>query len=181
MPCLICKNFDPIEPADHQQMREAGLCEQHCGNKWDGITAVNYIKEHGQECGNKLQGFCRLNPEPRPVSSAHVCAQIDVPNYFFNTYWGVERRRQDDRLLDWARAQYEALLQDSWQEAHRKQLEKENKVLRRQLESVRKISASRLARLQRRQEPQQQKPETLEPFEPLEPLPQQFPRLVAAE
>jgi hypothetical protein len=167
MACLICKYFQPLEPEGHRQMRESGRCEQHCGDRWDGHTAVHYVKDHGKN----LDGFCQWGPEPKRVSSGHVCAQIDVPDYFFNPHWALKRMNPDERLKEWSLKQYEKLLEGSWETERRNHLEEQNKELRRQLEASRKISASRLARLQKdqKQEPKQEHP-------PLE-----YPYLVAAE
>jgi hypothetical protein len=162
MACLICKYFEPIEPEEHRQMRESGRCEKHCGDCWDAHTAVTYIKEHGKN----VDGFCRWSPEPKRFSSGHVCAQIDVPDYFFNPHWALERMQPNDRLIEWSRKQYSNLFQ---QQGRVNDLEEQNQKLRRQLEASRKISASRLARLKQQQEESKQEP------------PLQYPRLVAAE
>jgi len=78
-------------------------------------------------------------------------------------------------LFDWAGVALGALCSKSWEVRQREILERQNKDLRRQLNAVRKISASRLARLQK--EPKKEKPKQQEP----KPLPESIMQLVAAE
>jgi hypothetical protein len=172
MACLVCKYFDPIEPDEHKKLREAGQCEEHCGKDWNGHTAVHYVKNHRKN----IDGWCRWNPEAKRVISGHVCAQVDIPEFYYNHNWKLDRIEPNERLMEWTRKQYRILTglhNDTWEEKRLDYLEDQNQELRRQLEASRRISASRLDRLQKQAKP---KPKLLE----LEPLPE-YPRLVAAE
>jgi hypothetical protein len=145
MSCLICKYFQPIEPQDHRELREAGRCEGNCGKEWNHYTAVRYIRQHR----NGLDGFCRLQPEARRVPARHVCAQISVPEYYFNNGWGLRRLKSDDYLDEWAAEQFNALRHDSWESQRRSYLEEQNAELRRQLTASRAVSRKRLERLKK--------------------------------
>jgi hypothetical protein len=174
MPCLVCKYFQAIEPQDHRELRETGRCQSSCGDRWNSMTAVRYVREHKKD----LKGWCMFNPAPLEKHSGHVCAQIDIPEYFYNSAWGLEHREPRDHLFEWARQQHTNLMRGSWASRRNEELEEQNVELRRQLAAARKVSASRLKRLQK-QKPE--KPEIPEKSgQPLDPLPQ-YPRLVAAE
>jgi hypothetical protein len=169
MTCLICRYFQPVEPAQHKQDREAGRCESGCGKKWNTHTAINYVRNHGE-----LEGWCRLHPEPKHFSYNHFCGDISVYEYFF-MYWGVESFKPNDNLFEWAQKALEIVLHGNWRTRQHNELTEQNVELRRQLKQARKISASRLKRLQKignkpASEPEQ--PKLPEPFHP---------RLIAAE
>jgi len=161
MCCLVCKYFDPIEPNDHKQLREAGRCEANCGKEWTNVTAVRFVREHRKN----IDGWCLHRPEPKLKNSGHICAQISVPEYFFNKYWGLERMESDDTLRGWARNVMRDLMAESYEQQRIDQLEKHNTELLRQLAAARKISASRLARLKK---------------QPITPARSDYPRLVAS-
>jgi hypothetical protein len=171
MSCLVCKYFQPTEPEDHRRRRESGQCESNCGKEWNQYTAVRYYKNHKRG----LQGWCMFYPKPEQKESGHVCAQIDVPDYFYNSHWGLERIEPREHLFEWARKQMTNLVQTSWENRRIRELDETNMELRRQLAAARKVSASRLARLQK--QPKPEKPKQLEQPE----LPQSIVRLVAAE
>jgi hypothetical protein len=170
MPCLICRYFQPAEPPQHKQQREAGQCQSNCGNKWDQHTAINYVKNHG-----KLEGWCRLHPEPKRFVHSHICGDISVLDYFYNHYWCVERIGPNDNLFEWAGKTLGTVLHggNNWSARRNAQLAEQNVELRRQLKQARKISASRLERLQKIGN--KSKPESERPAEPFRP------RLIAAE
>lgn len=168
MPCLVCKYFQPTEPEQHKKLRESGHCESHCGREWSRYTAVQYVKNHKQD----LTGWCMLNPEGRPKQSGHVCGQVDIPSYYFNANWGLERIKEDEHLFEWAQKQYTVLANGTHRDRRNAYLETDNAELRRQLQAARKISASRLKRLQKSEQPEPK---------PLDPLPSNIVRLVAAE
>jgi hypothetical protein len=171
MTCLICRYFQPAEPLQHKQDREAGQCQSNCGNKWDQHTAINYVRNHGS-----LSGWCRLHPEPRPCNYNHVCGDVSVREYFLNHYWRVEPFGPDDNIFEWATKTLGIILHgaDTWQERERARAVEQNVELRRQLKRAREISASRLKRLQKIEHKPVSEPER--PAD--EPI---YPRLVAAE
>lgn len=170
MTCLICHYFQPIEPAQHKQDREAGRCEAGCGNRWNQHTAIEYIRNHGG-----LNGWCRLHPEPKKFAYNHVCGDIKVVEHFCYPGWGVVPIRAEDNLFEWAQRSLQTVVHGTWREQHENELEKQNAELRRQLKRAREISASRLKRL-KTDEPPVSPPE--QPAHELEPF---RPRLVAAE
>src|SRR5262249_48769039 len=154
MTCLICRYFQPTEPAQHKADREAGKCEAHCGDKWNWHTARRYVKNHG----NDLKGWCRLHPKPELVAFNHFCGDISVYEYLFNSRWGLERFDDStDNLFEWAQAQLTTVLRGTWETRHYERLTSENIELKRQLKRVQQISASRLKRLQKNKP--DQKPE----------------------
>lgn len=168
MACLVCRYFQPTEPPEHKQQREAGQCQSNCGNKWDQHTAISYVKNHGH-----LEGWCRLHPEPRRCAYNHVCGDISVREHYLNHYWCLEPFGSEDNIFEWAGKTLSTILHGSpWRGSARvSELEESNAELRRQLKAARKISASRLKRLQKTKQPEpEQSP--VEPFQP---------RLVAAE
>ena len=167
MTCLICRYFQPTEPAQHKVDREAGRCASACGNRWNQITAIHHVRNHGP-----IKGWCRLHPEPRPFDHNHVCGYIVVREFFHNQYWAVERLKPDDNLFEWAQNALTAVINGTWNWREQHRLAEENTELKRQLKAARKISASRLKRLQ---EPEKEK----KPSRELEPT--VFPHLVAAE
>jgi len=172
MPCLICRYFQPNEPAQHKQEREAGQCQSNCGNKWNQHTAINYAKNHG-----KLDGWCRLHPEPKPFPHSHVCGDVSVRGYFLNHHWRVVPFGPGDNIFEWACTTLGIVLRDdgqTWTEREGTRAVEQNVELRRQLKRAREISASRLKRLQKIED---NKPE-VEPEHPAEPF---RPHLVAAE
>jgi hypothetical protein len=168
MPCILCKYYQPTEPEDHRQLRESGQCESNCGKEWNNHTAVRYYKNHRKS----LDGWCVLNPKPEPRRAGHVCAQIEIPEYFYNGNWGVERIDPDEFLLDWSHKQITNLCNGTWTSRRNDELEEQNVELRNQLTAVRKISASRLKRLQKIKDKPEPKTEPELPFRP---------HLVAAE
>ena len=171
MTCLVCRYFQPAEPPEHKQAREARQCEAHCGNKWNQHTAIQYVKHHGT-----LGGWCRLHPEPKHFNHNHICGQISLPDYFFNHHWCVEPLTERDNLFEWAEKTLATVLHGPNRWDRTNELREDNAELRRQLKRAREISASRLKRLQKTDK---SKPEP-EP-EP-EPLAEPFrPHLVAAE
>jgi hypothetical protein len=167
MACLICRYFQPNEPAQHKKEREAGQCQSSCGNKWDQHTAINYVRNHGQ-----LDGFCRLHPEPKLYGYNHVCGDVSVRKYFLNHHWRVEPFGPQDNLFEWACEALTVVLHgdDSFLTQARR-TEEQNVELRRKLKRAREISASRLKRLQKI-EPVSEPERPAEPFRP---------HLVAAE
>ena len=172
MTCLICRYFQPTEPAQHKADREAGACQSNCGDKWNWYTARNYVKNHGD-----LKGWCRAHPKPELVGFNHFCGDISVYEYLLNSRWGVERFDKDDNLFEWAQKQLTTVLHGTWEHRHNERIANENEQLKQQLKRARKISASRLARLQKNK--QEQKPEPKPETEP-EAIPTHL-RLVAAE
>jgi hypothetical protein len=172
MPCLICRYFQPNEPAQHKQDREAGRCQSNCGKKWDQHTGINYVKNHGS-----LEGWCFRYPEAKQVKYNHVCGEVSVREYFLNHYWRVEPFQADKNLFEWAEKTLGIMLHDNgdWNAQERARLEKQNIELRRQLKRAREISASRLKRLQKVKD---DKPPVSEPECSAEPF---RPHLVAAE
>ena len=144
MPCLICRYFQPTEPEQHKIDREAGRCESHCGNRWDQITAIQYVRNHGP-----IKGWCRLHPEPKPFDHNHICGDIVVREFFYNHHWGIEKIEADDNLFEWAQKSLTTLVHRTWERREQQHLEEQNTLLKQQLKAARKISASRLKRLQK--------------------------------
>lgn len=156
MPCLICRYFQPAEPQEHKQQRETNQCESHCGREWDQFTAIRYVRNHG----GMLDGWCRLYPEAKRVAHNHVCGQISVRDYYFNSSWGVERMDPDDNLFEWASGALTTVLDGgSFSRQRLEHLEGQNRELRRQLKRAREVSASRLKRLQKSDDEPEAKPE----------------------
>ena len=171
MTCLICRYFQPTEPPEHKAEREAGKCQSFCGREWDQHTAIRYVQNHGS-----IQGWCRLQPEPRRCGYNHVCGSISVREYFYNPHWAVERFQPNDNLFEWASNALTTVLgggNPRYQD--RRRLVDENKELRRQLKRAREISASRLERLQKTNNEPEHKQEPEQASTPV------YPRLVAAE
>lgn len=172
MPCLICRYFQAREPEQHKLDREAGRCEAQCGNKWEQHTALNYVKAHG-----KLDGWCRLHPEPKLYPHNHVCGDISVREHFLNHHWRVEPFGLGDNIFEWAGKTLGIILGDdgqTWREREGLRAREENVELRRRLKAARRVSAARLKRLQKIKD---DKPAS-EPEAPAEPF---RPHLVAAE
>jgi hypothetical protein len=167
MTCLICRYFQPSEPPEHKQDREAGQCQSSCGDRWNQHTAINYVKDHGS-----LNGWCRLHPETKPVTYNHFCGDISVREHFFNHHWCVEPFKPEDNLFEWAQRTLGLVLHGTWREQRNEHDAEQNKQLRRQLKRAREISASRLKRLQKQNE---SKPES----ESERPDVPSYPRLVA--
>lgn len=169
MTCLICRYFQPIEPAQHKTDREAGRCKSNCGDSWSQHTAINHVKNHGA-----LDGWCRLHPEAKKYVHNHVCGDISIRDYFI-TSWGVEPFKIDDNLYEWAQKALTVILHGSWRTRQHAELIAQNTELRRQLQATRKISASRFKRLQKIEDskPVPKQPTTEEPVA--------YPYLVAAE
>jgi hypothetical protein len=172
MTCLICRYFQPREPEQHKADREAGRCAGNCGDRWEQHTAINYVRQHG-----KLDGWCRLHPEPKLYPHNHVCGDISVRAYFLNHYWRVEPFGPEDNIFEWAGKTMGIVLRDdnqTWREREGVRAMEQNVELKRQLKAARKVSASRLRRLQKieDQKPASEPEATAEPFRP---------HLVAAE
>jgi hypothetical protein len=163
MPCLICRYFQPTEPQQHKQDREAGRCESRCGDKWTQGTAVEYVKNHGE-----IEGWCRLHPVPKRVVYNHVCGDVSVVRYFLSSGWGVNPFDSNDNIFEWAQTTLGTVIHGNYRS---QRLAEQNTTLRRQLKHARKVSAARLERLK-----------TIEAKpEPEPPAGEVYPRLVAAE
>ena len=178
MCCLTCKYFDPTEPPEHKAAREAGNCEESCGKKWNCFTVFRFVQRHQDA---RLAGLCRFNPDPLKVWSWHACAQhqpvLDpLANGWGITAFGQHRTtgghyNEQLSLTEWAAQQFWAIKRKEGDQTYQDQrisdLETSNRLLRNQLASARKRSASRLARLQKKPKPDKPQPQPL--------------RLVAAE
>jgi hypothetical protein len=175
MPCLICRYYQPREPEQHKLDREAGRCEANCGNRWEQHTALHYVKAHG-----KLDGWCRLHPEPKLYPHNHVCGDVSVRAYFLNHNWRVTPFGPEDNIFEWAGKTLGVVLHgdNNWLERERAHAVEQNVELKRQLKAARKVSASRLKRLQKIDKKPISEPNTSEPEAPIEPF---RPTLVAAE
>jgi len=170
MTCIVCRYFQPIEPAQHKADREAGRCESHCGKRWTRTTAINCIREHTLL---DLEGWCRLHPKPEKVHHRHFCGQVSVLDYF-HRHWGVERIGSDEDMFQWAQETLNVVMHGTWESQQARRTEEENEELKRKLKRVQEISASRFKRLQ--QQKANEKPEAKEELEP-----RTYPHLVAAE
>lgn len=177
MTCLVCRYYQPSEPAAHKQAREAGQCESNCGDRWDQHTAIAYVKNHGV-----LDGWCGLHPETKPFKCNHVCGDISVREYFFNHHWCVEPFKGEDNLFEWAQKTFNTVLHGADYYGRRRreisELTEKNAELKRQLKRAREVSASRLKRLQKTDE-SKLKVEHEPQAEP-EPQTEMFPHLVEA-
>lgn len=169
MTCLICRYFQPIEPAQHKADREAGRCQSDCGTDWTQHTAINHVKNHGA-----LDGWCRLHSKAERYVYNHVCGDISVRSYFL-TNWGVKSFEADDNLFEWAEKALGVVIHGSWRTQQHAELTKQNAELKRQLKATRKISASRFKRLQKIEDSKE--PERLVDVLPV----YAYPHLVAAE
>lgn len=155
MCCLTCTYFDPTEPEAHKIAREAGRCEAHCGKEWNWLTAIHYVQEHVEP----LHGVCRFSPEGVKKSSWGVCGQHKPILDPQDNRRGVTAFRPGDYsysckgLIEWSQEQYRNIKQDKLQShltrQETRELERQNRELRRQLVTARKRSASRLAKLQK--------------------------------
>jgi hypothetical protein len=149
MSCLMCRYYRPIEPVEHREQRETGACERHCGKNWSQITAIRYVKDHRKY----LDGDCLLHPQSTKHRCNDVCGQIVLVDYVTGPAWGIEQPDKDN-LFEWAASQMQTLLDGTWRETRAKQLEDDNKRLRKQLKTARERSASRLERLRKTPEPE---------------------------
>jgi hypothetical protein len=154
MTCLLCRYFQPVEPAEHRQQRENGDCQEYCGTRWNQFTAVHYIKRHGKN----LEGYCHWDQDGKKVGSGYVCAGISVRETFLNENWGVRPLTPDDNLFEWAGQQQSTVLHGNWRRRETQRLEEENQTLRAQLKKSRELSKKRLEKIKAAQPAKAKKP-----------------------
>jgi hypothetical protein len=164
MPCLICRYFHPIEPEQHRAARMARTdgCVQ--SSQFDIHDSIAYVTAHGSQ---RLDGYCRLNPEPFKRNCGDVCGQVapierEIWHHGRPT---LIRTVGEKTLTQWSRETLDELINGNWRDQMHVQDYENVKTLRRQLKASRKISAARLERLKKLEaKPKKNKPDNVVEF-----------------